>query len=176
MQPATATLSFRPVTEDDTSFLYELYCSTRALEMSAIDWDNAQKQTFLQMQFNAQVSQYQSAFPTANHDIILRKNKPVGRLYIDRSQNEIRLLDIIINPKKRNHGIGSFCLKQLKNEATQANIPLRFYVWHTNYDAQRFYERHDCVELGEMGAYIFMGWHPTDDIHKFARDGRYSQG
>lgn len=175
MPPTSVLLAYRPATEDDLPFLYELFRSTRELELSAMpDWNEEQKQTFLKQQFSAQRNQYQAAFPNAKHNIILRKNKPVGRIYTDTSDTEIRLLDIIVSPKRRDLGIGSYCMEQLKQEATKANVPLRFYVWQSNLAAQRFYERHGCVKLGELGAYIFMGWHPTDDIFKYTYDARYS--
>ncbi len=45
------TISLRPITAEDVDFLYRVYASTRADEMKLVDWDDAQKRAFLEMQF-----------------------------------------------------------------------------------------------------------------------------
>ena len=39
-----------PVTADDESLLYELYVTTRAVDLAAVDWDDPQQETFLRRQ------------------------------------------------------------------------------------------------------------------------------
>ncbi|MCA9996958.1 MAG: GNAT family N-acetyltransferase, partial [Anaerolineales bacterium] len=81
-------------------------------------------------------------------------------IYVDHNPTEIRLLDIVLLPEKRNQGIGAAYLQTLQQAAGQANIPLRFYVWQLNHAAQRFYQRHGCRVVEEVGAYILMEWRP----------------
>lgn len=160
-QPEAAVpLSLRPAGPDDEAFLFYLYASTRAAEMALVGWDPAQKESFLRMQFDAQQSHYQKAFPQADHDIILAKNKPIGRLYVDRSGQEIRLLDITIVPEKRNNGVGTAFIEKLKEEARQKGVPVRFYVWQLNQAAYRLYRRLGFLQAGEAGAYLLMEWWP----------------
>ena len=52
----TATL--RPITELDREFLYQDDASTREEELEVTGWDDVQKATFLQMQFDAQHTFY----------------------------------------------------------------------------------------------------------------------
>ncbi len=148
----------RPVTPEDNEFLYELYKTMRAMEMGLVDWDDNQKEQFLQMQFQAQQTHYQTTFPTAEHQIILLDGHPIGRIYVDRNANEIRLLDIILLPTHRNLGIGTTYLQQLQHDAADKNVPVRFYVWQFNHDAQRFYHRLGFQTVAEAGAYIQMEW------------------
>lgn len=155
--PHTTT---RPVTAQDDSFLYGLYKTMRAWEMAQVDWAESEKEKFLQQQFNAQKTHYLQAFPNASHNIILHNGQPIGRIYADHGPNEIRLLDIVLLPETRNQGIGAAYLQALQGEAAQANIPLRFYVWQLNHAAQRFYQRHGCRIVEEVGAYILMEWQP----------------
>ncbi|MEZ4511885.1 MAG: GNAT family N-acetyltransferase [Chloroflexota bacterium] len=155
--PHTTT---RPATSQDDPFLLELYKTMRAWEMAQVDWSESEKDTFLQQQFNAQQTHYLQAFPNATHDIILQNGQPIGRIYVDHNPTEIRLLDIVLLPEKRNQGIGAAYLQTLQQAAGQANIPLRFYVWQLNHAAQRFYQRHGCRVVEEVGAYILMEWRP----------------
>ena len=152
--------STRPVVPEDYEFLYDLYKSMRAPEMGLVDWDENQKEQFLQMQFQAQQTHYQTTFPNADHQIILLDGRSIGRIYVDRTPDEIRLLDIILLPAYRNLGIGNTFLQQLQNEAANKNVPIRFYVWQFNLDAQRFYHRLGFQTVSEAGAYIQMEWNP----------------
>jgi ribosomal protein S18 acetylase RimI-like enzyme len=150
----------RPATSQDEPFLFELYKTMRAWEMAQVDWGESEKDKFLQQQFNAQKNHYLQAFPNATHNIILHNDQPIGRIYVDHNPNEIRLLDIVLLPETRNQGIGKAYLQALQHQAQQANIPLRFYVWQLNQAAQRFYQRHGCQMVQEVGAYILMEWRP----------------
>ena len=99
--------SLRPIKEEDQSFLYRLYASTRQEELAVLDWSEAQKEAFLQMQFNAQHKFYTEQFSQAEFQIIEQDQEPIGRLYVDRRDDEIRLIDIALLPAYRNRGIGS---------------------------------------------------------------------
>ena len=76
--------------EDDRPFLSRLYAGTRQEELKATPWTEEQKREFLQMQFDAQHKFYMEHFPQAKFSIIEMEGNPVGRIYIDRRQDEIR--------------------------------------------------------------------------------------
>ncbi len=154
-------LTLRLVTEADAPFLFALYSSTRAAEMALVDWPAEQQQSFLQMQFNAQQEHYSANFPLAEHNIILLDRQPVGRIYVDRAEDEIRLLDITITPERRYGGIGSQLMTDFQAEGAATGRPLRFYVWQLNHDALRFYKRLGFKVTGEAGAYSAMEWRPA---------------
>src|SRR5512134_2002012 len=101
------SVELRPVTAEDESFLAEVYASCRQEEMQLLPWDEAAKQSFLQMQFRAQKTHYQTYFPDASHDVILAQGFPVGQVYVDRRETEIRILDFAILPERRMQGRGS---------------------------------------------------------------------
>ena len=155
------SLALRLATGDDKAFLFALYCSTRADEMVLVDWSGEQKQRFLQMQLDAQQAHYQANFPRAEHQIILLQDEPVGRIYVDRAGDEIRLLDITISPAQRNNGLGSRLMTDLQAEGAATGRPVRFYVWQLNQGAQRFYRRLGFYETGDAGAYVAMEWQPA---------------
>jgi hypothetical protein len=94
-----AAYALRPVQEADKALLLEIYSSTRADEMALVPWDAGQKQAFLQMQFSAQHKHYRTYFPHATHEMILAEWQPIGRLYVDRRETKIRILDITLLPQ-----------------------------------------------------------------------------
>lgn len=107
------------------------------------------------MQFNAQHRYYQENYCGAEFLIILVSKLPVGRLYIARGADEIRIMDISLLPRHRNSGIGSCILKKLIAEAGDQRKPVRIHVERFN-PAIKLYQRLGFVPIGENGVYYFM--------------------
>ena len=114
-------ITVRPMALDDMPFLCRVYASTREEELMQVPWTATQKESFLQMQFEAQHHHYMEHYRDAAFGVILEDGLPVGRLYIARWPEEIRIVDISLLPEYRRRGIGSFLLRQILDEAT-ANI------------------------------------------------------
>ncbi len=150
-------LELRPVSPANDDFLYRVYAGSRAEEMSLVPWDEAAKQSFLQMQFAAQQAHYQAYFPHASHDLVLMEGIPVGRLYVDRRETEIRILDIALLPAARGHGIGSHLLQDLMEEAKAANKTLSIHVENSN-PSLRLFQRLGFVKAGGNGISYLMEW------------------
>ena len=109
-------VTLRPITPDDEPFLCRLYASTREDELAVVPWSDEEKEAFLTMQFNAQHTFYQEQFKKAEFLIIQLNDEAVGRLYIDRRKDEIRLVDIALLTRHRRKGIGSMLLKNILAE------------------------------------------------------------
>jgi ribosomal protein S18 acetylase RimI-like enzyme len=154
------SISLRPVEPGDDDFLYRVYAGTRADEMALVPWDDAQKEAFVRMQFNAQHAHYQTHYPDASYQVILSGGLPVGRLYVDRSPNELHIIDIALLPEHRNAGIGSALLKDLLAEAEQTGVPVGIYVEHFN-PARRLYDRLGFSQVADEGIYYRMEWRPA---------------
>jgi len=150
-------ITLRPVTPEDEPFLYRVYAGTREDELAPLEWDETQKEAFLRMQFNAQHVFYQEQFPAADFDIILAAEQPIGRLYVDRRDDEIRIVDIALLPEHRNTGIGSALLDNLLTEAAAASKPVRIHVERFN-PALRLYDRLGFIQVGDNGVYYLMEW------------------
>jgi ribosomal protein S18 acetylase RimI-like enzyme len=154
-------ITLRAVTPADDEFLLKVYGSTRADELAQVTWwDNAQKESFLRFQLDMQRRTYFERFPDAQYSIILYDGAPVGRIWIGRNAEEIRLLDIAILPAGRNNGIGATLLRQLKDEARQMGRALRHMVDKTNDGALRFYTRLDFRITEDAGTHVRMEWRP----------------
>jgi GNAT superfamily N-acetyltransferase len=150
-------ISYRLITAEDEEFLYRVYASTRAEELVQTDWDDAQKEIFLRMQFNAQHSHYQTYYTGALFQIILRNNEPAGRLYLAHWKSEIRLIDIALLPAFRGKGLGTTIIKRLQAEGAAAGLPLTIHVEKFN-PALRLYERLGFRAIEDKGVYWFMEW------------------
>ncbi|HUS11922.1 MAG TPA: GNAT family N-acetyltransferase [Pyrinomonadaceae bacterium] len=158
--PATSSITWRAVAPDDYAFLLEVYASTRADEMALVPWNAEQRQAFVKMQFAAQQEHYQNTFPTASHQIILLRGRPVGRLYVARLEQEIRIVDITVMPPERNAGIGSFLLNGLMDEARRLGKLVRIYVEDFN-PSLRLFERLNFKPVEQQGIHLLLEWSPN---------------
>jgi ribosomal protein S18 acetylase RimI-like enzyme len=155
-----AVYTLRPVQEADEALLLEIFASTRADEMALLPWDAVQKQAFLQMQFSAQQKHYQAYFPQATHEMILAEGQPIGRLYVDRRETEIRILDITLLPEIRGKGIGTLVIQELMKEAEDGNKFISIYVESFNRSLELFH-RLGFMKTEESSASWLMEWHAS---------------
>jgi GNAT superfamily N-acetyltransferase len=149
--------TFRPATADDESLLLAVYGSTRMEELALTNWDPAQRDAFVKMQYSAQQSHYREHYPEGEHLIILVNDVAVGRLYIAEIADQIRILDITVLPQHRRLGIGTPIIKELMTEAAAIGKPLRIYVESFN-PSLRLFERLGFVKSGESGYSYLMEW------------------
>ena len=152
-------MTLRPIRPEDEPFLLRVYASTRAEEMAIVPWTDAEKDAFLRMQFAAQHRHYQQHFAAAAFEVLLRDGVPIGRLYVDRSRDEIHIIDIALLPEHRRAGLGTAILRELLDEAARASKSVRIYVEHAN-PARRLYERLGFTVIDDTGVYVLMEWSP----------------
>jgi len=69
------------------------------------------------MQFAAQDAHYRRHYPNTQYSIIEVQGVSAGRLYVDRCEKEIRIIDIALLPEHRRAGIGTKLLRELQDEA-----------------------------------------------------------
>lgn len=152
-------LSLRSARLDDEPFLLQLFASTRADLLALMNWDQNQKQVFINMQFKAQSQQYVMNYPDAEHRIILWNEEPVGRLLLNRGELELTLVDIALLHAHRNSGIGTRLIEDIQKEAVAAEKPIRLHVSSSS-AAKRLYERLGFSLVGGDEAYLEMIWVP----------------
>jgi ribosomal protein S18 acetylase RimI-like enzyme len=155
----TEVITTRAIRPEDEPFLRRVYAGTREEELAVVPWSIDQKDAFLRMQFDAQHRYYQDQFPDASFDVILREDRPVGRLYVDRRDDEIRIIDIALVPEARGGGIGGLLLSDLIAEAGSARKPIRIHVERAN-RALSLYQRLGFSEIGQTDFYYLMEWNP----------------
>ncbi len=153
------TVALRPVVPADEAFLRRAYASTREAELALVDWDDAQKDAFVRMQFDAQRRYYEEHYADASFDVILVDGEPAGRLYVARWPGEIRIVDITVLPSHRNRGIGSGLLRDLLAEGSATGKPVTIHVERFN-RALPLYERLGFGLSADEGVYLLLEWRP----------------
>ena len=153
------SIKLRTAGPEDQDFLYSVYASTRADEMRLAQWDIGQAEAFLRMQFDAQRAFYAEHYPNARYQIILLDDQRVGRLYVDRWESEIRIMDIALLPAYRGRGIGSTLLNTVFEEARASDLPVTIHVERFN-PALRWYEALGFRAREDKGVYLLMAWQP----------------
>ena len=153
------SVTLRPANAEDYSFLRDVYATTRAEEMKIVPWDDAQKSVFIDMQFAAQQQHYSKHYPEAEHQIILLDGLPVGRIYVDRRSDEIRILDVTVLPEYRGVGVGTPLIKQIMREGAETNKPVRIHVDNFT-PAIGIFERLGFKSVENNGVSSLMEWKP----------------
>ena len=162
------SVALRPATHEDESFLLEVYASTRLEELDLTQWDQAQRAAFVTMQFNAQRRHYEVNFPEAEQQVILFNAERVGRLYIARLDQTIRILDITILPASRNARIGTSILTGILRESAETAKPVQIYVESFN-PSLRLFERLGFNQVDAIDYNFLMEWTPARDAGKGGR-------
>lgn len=147
--------TLRPATPADRAFLLELYASTRTEELAVVPWTDAQRVDFLEQQFAAQDTYWRTLRPDAAYDVIEDAGVPVGRLYVDRTPQEFRVIDIALIPAARGRGIGEGLLRGTLDEAGRAGRPVTIHVERGN-RARALYERLGFRQIGSTGVYDLL--------------------
>jgi len=151
----TADLSLRSVGPEDQNLLLALFASAREKELALVDWSDDRRRVFLETQFRAQQEHYQKHFSHRDHHIVMLNGRPVGMTDIARSDQEIRVLDVIILPEFRNTGIGTELMQDLLVEADHLGKTLRLYVEKFN-PAFRLYTRLGFTVIEDTGVHYLM--------------------
>ena len=139
----TLGVIFKAISESDMAFLCKLY----------------QRVEFLTQQFNAQHAHYQKYYPRSDFLLICQNNKNIGRIYIDRDEKTICLIDITLLPEYRNQELGSQILKELIQEAKSQQKKIVIHVEKFN-PAYNWYLKHGFQQIEDKGVYQYMEWRP----------------
>jgi ribosomal protein S18 acetylase RimI-like enzyme len=151
-------VSLRPMVETDLPFIAELYASTRREELAASRWPESMQRAFLAQQHEAQHRHYRGAFATAEWLIVERDSVPVGRLYLDWTGEDVRVIDISLVPEARGRGLGAALLRDLQGQAKARGRGVTLSVRQGN-PARRLYERLGFVPApGLDNVYDEMIW------------------
>jgi len=151
-------ITLRTTTGDDEEFLYSLYCSIRADEVSQFGWDPAQTEAFLRMQFNAREAAYEFQFPGAEDRVIHVNGERAGRLLFHRSAGRILLVDIAVAVKDRGNGIATWAVRGVQREAVELGVPVVLRVDKANIPAITLYEKMGFTSGVATDIFVEMTW------------------
>lgn len=148
-------IKLKSITENDIPFLYSVYRSTRLEELASANFTEKELEDFLQSQFNLQHTQYMKYYKNPSFDIIMFEGNPAGRLYVDRKEDDIRIIDIALLTEYRRKGIGRILFNNLIKESESNKIPLSLHVEHNN-PILSFYIGLGFKKGHENGVYYYM--------------------
>lgn len=151
--------TLRPASDEDISFLYSVFATTREQELAALPWDPEQKEAFLRQQFAAQDRHYRAQYPDADFLVIEHNGASIGRLYVYRDAARIHVLDVALLPDHRGVGIGTALLEELLAEATTKGVRMTLHVEASN-PARRLYARLGFLMIEQHPVYDLLEWRP----------------
>ncbi|WED67030.1 GNAT family N-acetyltransferase [Synoicihabitans lomoniglobus] len=151
----------RPVRPADSAFLLRLFAANRAAELMATRWSSERQMQFLTQQFEARQVDYARRFPTALDQIVLWGGEAVGRLLMQRSGDEIHIVDIALLPVFQRRGIGRDLLRGVLKIARHEKVVVSLTVDVRN-RALTLYQCEDFVTVGRMGSHLSLRWTPPE--------------
>ena len=164
---SAAALALRPATSGDLPLLARLYAGFRNAELLLSPWSATERQAFFDDQFRLQHRHFVRRFPRADFWIVCRDGidgAPAGRLYLDRSVAEWRLVDILLAPEARNRGIGTALIRWAQAHAVRTGAAgIALHVALNNPRAHALYTRMGFVERDSVdGSHIPMVWRAAE--------------
>lgn len=152
-------ISFRKINENDFPFLRKVYRSTREEELSRSGMSEDDKKRFIEFQFNAQHSYYLQTYKNAEFNLIILDDKPAGRIYLWRTETQIRIMDIALLPDFQGKGVGTRILQTILQESEISGKKVSIHVEYFN-PALRLYERLGFQKVDDSGIYFYMERRP----------------
>ena len=159
--PATGIdgIVLRAAGEDDLPFLLALFAGFRAPELLLAPWSAEQKAAFVESQFALQHAHFVRHFPRADFWVIQREEQPIGRVYLDRSKAEWRLIEIGLATTAQGQGIGAALVRWIQASAAAAGRAVALSVAVNNPRARALYHRLGFADRPtDSGTHVEMVW------------------
>jgi ribosomal protein S18 acetylase RimI-like enzyme len=155
---APGRITLDGISPADEDLLYRAFAATRAAEMALTGWHADQQETFLRMQYDMQRRAYRLQVPNAEYWVIRCDGTRAGRLILNRTSEDVHIVDIGLLPEFQGLGIGSALMAAILEEATQTARSVTLQVERFN-PALQWYERLGFRAVGEGGPiYLDMIW------------------
>jgi GNAT superfamily N-acetyltransferase len=149
-----AAIALRPVLEADAALVAAIYASTREEELRQVDWGAEQKKAFTDWQSQQQEQHYFTHYPRAERLLVLQP-QPIGRIYVDTTARDVRLMDVTLLPEHRSRGVGSRLMEAFVAYADGLGRPSSLHVEPFN-PAMRLYLRLGYRAVETRGLYEYM--------------------
>lgn len=163
-----SSIFLRGIQDSDRAFLISLYASVREEELRPAGWSDAQKNAFIESQFQAQHQAY-SQYPNAEFFLVLHHGEPVGRIYLQHREQAILIVDVSLIAAARGRGTGSALLRAVFELAAARQKTVQIHVEKFN-PALRLYLRLGFQLLADKGVYLFLECRPQAASTASTRD------
>lgn len=153
-------IRLRPAKASDEAFLKSVHDAGRAWEFEALKAQGLDDlhATIMAQQYSAQHDAYFNAFTLAKYAVIEWCGQPVGRIYVDFRDAELRILDFNILPAWRGKRIGEIVVRAICGRAASERKTVTLSVHPLN-RTRGFYHRLGFRPPGvQTGAFIELEW------------------
>ena len=150
-------LALRVVGPDDQVFLDALYASSRA-DLLPIGTDAGFVDQLIRMQQRIQTMGFAQNYPDAQHWIVLKHDKAIGRLVVDASSTDVRLVDIVMLPEAQGGGVGTALMQAVQRFARERSLGMSLAVLTSNTHARNLYARCGFVVHRSDALFEHMLW------------------
>jgi ribosomal protein S18 acetylase RimI-like enzyme len=148
-------LALRCAMPADAPLIAAIYATTRDEELSHVPWTPAQKKAFTDSQSGHQEAHYALHYPHAERLIVEATGHAIGRMYVDTTLSDVRLMEVTLLPTHRGRGIGTRLMRELLRYADALARRASLHVEPFN-PAKRMYERAGFVVRETRGLYELM--------------------
>jgi ribosomal protein S18 acetylase RimI-like enzyme len=145
----TVAVTLRPAVAADDDLLRRLYVDGRP-ELGRLPTQ------LLDLQIDAQRTQYHRDHPSAVDEIVEVDGDPVGRCWTSPVPDGLRVLDLAVLADRQRQGIGWSVLELVIERAAAFGGTVRLSVWPNNLRARRLYLAAGFTETGALGGYVAM--------------------
>ena len=146
----------RPATAADEPVLLALFSETRGAELAAAGLDSVALGRLIALQYRSHSAQVAADHPFATTRMLEAGGEIVGSIVVDRTGEQVHLVDIVVTETARGRGHGSMALGELISESTVAGRNVTLTVWAGNDRAVALYERLGFTTVGERSGYLAM--------------------
>lgn len=157
--PLSAPYQLRIQRDDDDGFAAALYSSTRD-DLRQMPAEPADIEQLIAMQQRMQSHGYRQAYPHAAYLVLEHGDTPIGRLILDRQDQDqvLHLVDIAILPAEQGQGAGSAVLRGLQAQAGADQLHIHLAVNKSNTAARALYQRLGFRLRGENEVQEQLEW------------------
>ncbi|RRN64400.1 GNAT family N-acetyltransferase [Caulobacter sp. 602-1] len=142
----------------DQALLLNLFIAARAQHFAPLNLPAPVLDMLMRQQFLAQSASYAAQYPGARREIIEVDGAPIGRMISNRTNGQMRLVDIALAPAWRSKGLGSILITALMDEARATGAALALQVACDNARAAALYDRLGFETIADDGVYREMRW------------------
>ncbi|MGE3801483.1 MAG: hypothetical protein AB7H80_10710 [Candidatus Kapaibacterium sp.] len=151
------SISLRPVAAPDESFLFELFGAIKERDLEHTKLTRPQRRHFIRSQYDARKKHYDKFFDDAEDSLILNEKKKIGRLILQRKEEEFRIIALEILPDYNGKGVYESIIQDIQAEAEEVGKPISVQVeqlggWFDMLSALGF------EKTGETEAHYQMEW------------------
>lgn len=157
----------------DQNYLRAYFIAENLPLVSALPWDDMQKQCLLAQQYEVQHQGYDQQFSDCAPLVLTREDMPVGRLFLAQDIRGLHILDMLLAQNWRGRGIGTALIQGVQACAFTHQLPVFLSVDRLSAYAG-FYRKLGFAICRSDDILWTMRWPPQGRSHDTGITSRHS--